>query len=83
MFRKNNKYYGLSSDTKPSGVRIGFEFIEQDTGNSFIWDGSQWLPMWAHIGPTGKIGATGATGATGPTGPTGKTGVTGVTGPTG
>ena len=47
---KNAVYYGLSTDVKPTptapgawGERVGSIFYETDTGDRFIYDGTQWL----------------------------------------
>lgn len=37
--------YGSSSDTKPTDVKIGTTFFETDTGNAFIFTGSQWVSI--------------------------------------
>ena len=70
MVRSQNSFFGLSTDVKPtSGIRAGIEFVEQDTGNSFVWTGSTWLARtYGHTGAAGFIGLTGPTGHTGPTG---------------
>ncbi len=37
------KYLGLSSDTKPTGVPVGSTFLETDTKNLFVtYDGTNW-----------------------------------------
>lgn len=66
MKRVSNKILGLSTDIKPlTGVRPGMEFIEQDNGKVFIWDGAKWCPVWAKVGPVGPTGDEGEKGATG------------------
>ena len=35
-------YIGLSTDTKPTAVAPGSKFYATDTGENFIWDGSNW-----------------------------------------
>ena len=32
----------LSTDTKPSGVAVGSEMVEADTGTTYLYDGSDW-----------------------------------------
>jgi hypothetical protein len=40
-----NRWLGLSSDTKPTGVRIGSIFFEYDTLKTYItYDGTNWTP---------------------------------------
>ena len=37
-------FVGYSTDTKPStGVNKGDDFLEIDTGNVYIYDGTQWV----------------------------------------
>jgi hypothetical protein len=36
------RYIGLSTDTKPTGVNAGSEFIEKDTQEKYIFDNSSW-----------------------------------------
>lgn len=69
--------------------------VDLETGQLWVYGGTEWVNAGAFqgppgdTGPTGPTGATGppgeasTTGATGPTGPTGDTGPTGATGPTG
>jgi len=39
------RYIGLSTDTKPTGVRIGSTFLEYDTGALYVtYDGTNWTP---------------------------------------
>jgi len=38
-----DKYIGASTDTKPTtGVSVGSEFYEYDTGKTYIYNGSAW-----------------------------------------
>ena len=41
------KWVGLSSDTKPTAstatIDPGAEFYELDTGDNWIWDGTDWV----------------------------------------
>ena len=38
------KYIGLSTDTKPTTrVRVGYEFYETDTGDTYLYSGSAWV----------------------------------------
>ena len=38
------RFVGLSSDTKPTGVLVGSEFFESNTGNTYItYDGTNWI----------------------------------------
>ena len=42
-FDKQLNYIGLSSDTKPTeGVAPGSLFVEEDTGETYIYSGSAW-----------------------------------------
>ena len=43
-------FYGLSTDTKPSGCSSGSRFVEINTGDKYIYDGSS--DVWTKI-PTG------------------------------
>jgi hypothetical protein len=44
----NQKFAGLSTDAKPTGVRPGSEFFETDTGNWFFTaDGTNWTQVVA------------------------------------
>jgi len=39
------RYIGLSTDTKPTGVRISSTFLEYDTGTLYVtYDGTLWTP---------------------------------------
>jgi len=35
--------YGLSTDTKPSNVLPGCKYKESDTGQIFLWTGTEWI----------------------------------------
>lgn len=35
-------YYGNSTDTKPVGASAAAKFLEYDTGNVYIFDGTAW-----------------------------------------
>jgi len=72
-----------SSALPPTGNAEGDGYISTDTGNLWVWDGSQWIDVGKIVGPTGPTGPAGLTGATGPTGATGATGASGPTGPQG
>jgi len=37
-------YYGLSTDSKPTKTDIGDKFIELDTGDEFLFNGTTWEP---------------------------------------
>jgi hypothetical protein len=40
----NMEYYGKSTDTKPTaGVKIGSTFLEIDTKQVYIFDGTNWV----------------------------------------
>lgn len=44
-----NTYYGLSTDSKPTGVLNGREFKEMDTGKTYHYDAesetwTEWVP---------------------------------------
>lgn len=36
------RFTGLSTDTKPTGIRKGSTFLEFDTGKKLIWQNSEW-----------------------------------------
>jgi hypothetical protein len=40
----NNRFIGLSTDTKPTGVNAGATFFEVNTGLMFIYIGYAWVP---------------------------------------
>jgi hypothetical protein len=40
----NNRFIGLSTDTKPTSVNAGATFFEVNTGLMFIYTGFAWLP---------------------------------------
>lgn len=40
----NNRFIGLSTDTKPTGVNAGATFFEANTGLMFIYNGYAWVP---------------------------------------
>ena len=40
----NNRFIGLSTDTKPTGVNTGATYFEQNTGFMFIFNGYAWVP---------------------------------------
>ena len=42
---KTPVFMGLSTDTKPVGVPVGSKFLETNTGNVFIFDGSDWKDL--------------------------------------
>lgn len=40
----NNKFIGLSTDTKPTDINAGATFFEVNTGIMFIYNGYAWVP---------------------------------------
>jgi hypothetical protein len=40
----NNRFIGLSTDTKPTSVNAGATFFEANTGFMFIFNGYAWFP---------------------------------------
>jgi len=41
-----HRYIGLSTDTKPTGVRIGSTFYEYNTRSTYItYDGTNWTKL--------------------------------------
>ncbi len=40
----NNRFIGLSSDTKPTTINAGATFFEANTGYLFIYNGYAWVP---------------------------------------
>lgn len=49
-----DRFAGLNTDTKPTNVILGAEFIETDTGAIYVYDGSSWVvaPNVANLGDT-------------------------------
>jgi hypothetical protein len=44
LIATNNRYLGLSTDTKPVGVTVGSEFYEYNTKLTYIThDGTNWV----------------------------------------
>lgn len=39
---KHAEIFGVSSDNKPTDVKLNDLFIELDTGNAYFWNGSAW-----------------------------------------
>jgi len=37
------RWIGLSIDTKPTEAPVGSTFFETNTGQGWIWDGSNWV----------------------------------------
>lgn len=37
------KWIGLSTDTKPTPDMVGSTFYETNTGEGFLWNGSEWV----------------------------------------
>jgi len=73
-----------SSNLDPSyDGNIGDMFIAQDTGNGYVWDGSNWTDVGRIQGPQGPTGPQGSQGIAGPTGPQGPQGTPGPQGPQG
>jgi hypothetical protein len=48
----NNRFIGLSTDTKPTSVNSGATFLEINTGYLWIYNGYAWVPKTAFIGQT-------------------------------
>lgn len=48
----NNRFIGLSTDTKPTGVNAGATFFEVNTGFMFIYNGYAWVPKSYQPGTT-------------------------------
>jgi hypothetical protein len=45
LINVTQNFIGLSTDTKPTtGVKAGSSFIETDTGDHYLFDGSAWHP---------------------------------------
>ena len=37
------KFRGTSAETKPTtGVNTGYEWVNTDTGETFVWTGTEW-----------------------------------------
>ena len=67
----------------PYSGDIGDGYVVQDTGNLWVWDGSQWDNVGQFVGYTGSQGDTGFTGSRGAVGFTGSQGAQGNVGFTG
>lgn len=39
------RFYGLSTDTKPTGNPVGSTFGETDTGKDFLYSGTEWIRL--------------------------------------
>lgn len=39
------EYYGKSTDTKPTDIKVGATFFEIDTKTVYMWDGANWVVM--------------------------------------
>ena len=56
-----NKYIGLSTDTKPTGVAVGSKCLEYNTGLTYItYDGTNWVAMpliysYKHMTADGQV----------------------------
>jgi hypothetical protein len=66
-----------------SGNTIGDVWQAEDTGEFFVWDGTEWDGLGDLAGPQGPQGPAGPQGPQGPAGPAGTTGATGPAGPQG
>jgi len=55
----NNRFIGLSTDTKPTGLEPGATFFEYDTKNMMITpdDGTSWTPKIGHAQYSNTTGA--------------------------
>lgn len=76
----------------PTGATVDDAYITDDTGDLWIWSGTEWnnAGMMQGVqgnpgpqGPQGPVGPAGPQGPAGPAGPTGATGAQGLTGPIG
>jgi len=74
-----------TSSALPSSYtgNISDGYIAQDTGDLWVWSGTQWNDVGQIRGPQGNTGQTGLQGIQGVTGATGAKGDQGGTGPTG
>ena len=55
------KFRGLSTETKPTtGLSVGDEWINTDTGEVFVWDGSKWQTAGGTLTPLSIISLVGA-----------------------
>jgi hypothetical protein len=76
-----------AGDLPPTGNAPGDAWVVEDTGDVWVWDGTQWNNAGAIQGPQGPQGPQGIPGPVGPQGPQGNTGPVGpastVPGPTG
>jgi len=71
-----------TSSALPSSYtgNISDGYIAQDTGDLWVWSGTQWNDVGKIRGPQGNTGLTGAQGTQGVTGAAGGQGIQGVTG---
>lgn len=69
-----------STDLPTTGNESGDAYLAQDTGDLWVWDGTEWNDAGEVRGPEGPAGPKGDTGATGPKGDTGATGPAGADG---
>jgi len=55
-WNNQTEYYGLSGDSKPSGVRNGDKFVEINTGKTFLYNetGAAWVEQPASGGGGGS-----------------------------
>ena len=72
-----------SGTTLPATGAIGDTFINTTTGETFVYNGTTWVPNGNIKGPKGDTGTSGPKGDTGSQGPKGDTGSTGPKGDTG
>ena len=55
------RFFGLSSETKPTGVMVDAQFMETDTGLLFRFDGTNWSTPFLSVQLAAGSGATGQT----------------------
>lgn len=72
-----------SSDLPPTGANNGDAYVTEDTGNIWVWTGTEWVDLGNVEGPQGPQGIQGPPGADGPPGQQGVQGQPGVEGPAG
>ncbi len=66
-----------------TGNTIGDTYIDTNTLDAYVWDGTKWVNIGPFQGPQGDAGPQGAQGPQGPQGNEGPQGEVGPTGPTG
>lgn len=43
LITSTQRWIGLSTDTKPTPDNVGSRFYETNTGQEWVWNGSEWV----------------------------------------